>query len=262
MSSITINREKCIKCGICAQICPVEIFEAGSDKTPRIDEERAKTCFLCGQCVAFCTGNAIIHPGSSLERSYPIDLRLATNTAALIQFLKTRRSIRNYKVDAVPEELISRVIDAARWAPSARNTQSIHWIIIKNPEEVRRLSRLIGESLKRENPDDLFAKALERGKDAIFRGAPHLAVTCAPESLWGPTDCAIALTYFELAAVASGLGTCWAGILIRAQEGDPGLREELKVPEGLKIYGAMMFGYPRYTRQRIPGRKEASITWR
>jgi nitroreductase len=81
------------------------------------------------------------------------------------------------------------------------------------------------------------------------------------ENLWAPVDCAIALTYLELAAKAHGLGSCWAGLLTRAVGLYAPAAEFLNLPDSNKVYGAVMLGYPKYRYQRIPKRNDIKVKW-
>jgi nitroreductase len=105
-----------------------------------------------------------------------------------------------------------------------------------------------------------FIEQWEKGLDPILRNAPHLVIIHAPDDwIWSSADSVIALTQFELAAVARGIGTCWAGFLMRAANGHPPVREALGIPADHSVFGALMFGFPRYRYHRIPARQGARI---
>ena len=105
-------------------------------------------------------------------------------------------------------------------------------------------------------------KLWESGYDVVLRGAPTLVVACTPEDYgWGKEDCAIALTFLELAAEARGLGACWAGFLTRIAAVHEPLRQLLAVPEGYIVCGGLMLGKGKYSYRRIPPRKPLSVQW-
>lgn len=221
----------------------------------------------CGHCVAACPHDAITHSSVSRENSPLINQDIAITAESTIQLLKTRRSIRAYKKERVPQELIARIIDVTCWAPSAGNNQPVHWLVITNIDELHRLAGLVAAWFRKNSGllprFRVYLGAWDEGKDMILRGAPHLAVLHAlPTRGLEAADCAIAITYFELAAYAYGLGTCWAGLLTEAADHYPPIIKELKLPEGHRVFGAVMFGYPEHRYQRIPPRKEAKTTWR
>jgi nitroreductase len=74
-------------------------------------------------------------------------------------------------------------------------------------------------------------------------------------------DAIIALTHFDIAAPAFGIGTCWAGFVAAASREFSPLREVLALPEGRVPAYAMMFGYPQYRVYGIPRRKPLQVTW-
>ena len=81
------------------------------------------------------------------------------------------------------------------------------------------------------------------------------------DARFGAADCGIALTFLELAAVARGLGTCWAGLLTFAANGDRAVRNALGVPEGHVVHGGLMLGYPRFRYAAVPPRNPVSVGW-
>ena len=64
---------------------------------------------------------------------------------ALLELLKTRRSIRKFKPDPVPKEQVEMILEAARWAPSGDNAQPWRFVVVTDPEKIRRLGQLGGE---------------------------------------------------------------------------------------------------------------------
>ena len=180
------------------------------------------------------------------------------------QFLKMRRSIREFKEAPVPRELLAHAIDTARWAPSAVNIQPVRWLVVEKPERTRVLAGFIADWMRAVGTGyfQMFLDAWGQGRDLILRNAPHVVVAHASaENIWSPADCTTAIAYLELAAQANGLGTCWSGLLVRAAEFNPKIPEFLNLPAGHKIYGAAMIGYPRFRYHRIPVRNRAVIDW-
>jgi nitroreductase len=102
----------------------------------------------------------------------------------------------------------------------------------------------------------------EQGYDFVLRGAPVVIVACTPaDYAWGKQDCAIALTFLELAAEARGLGVCWAGYLTRVAAVHAPLRQALAVPEGYVVHGGLMLGERKYSYRLVPPRKPLSVQW-
>lgn len=265
MALISIDRKKCKKDGICAAECPFSLIAlTGDEGFPEIRPAAARLCIQCGHCVAVCPHDAL-----SLAAMNPDDFQAIGNGALPTlkktgQLLTTRRSIRTYQRQTVPRAHIEQLLDLCRWAPSAKNEQPVHWLVVENPEAVHHLAGLVVDWLRTGTTYPGIVSAWDQGKDMVLRGAPHLLVAHAHgDSLKPEIDCTIALTYFDLAAASCGIGTCWAGILMSAAAaGHQPLLDALALPEGYHLYGAMIFGYPRFPYFKIPPRKDTRVIWR
>jgi len=267
MSLVTIDHTTCLRDGMCSEVCPAGLFEEDGEGFPVFRADADQICFDCGHCVTVCPQGAVGHQRLPLADAPLVDHTLTVSVPALTQLLKSRRSVREFREEPVPQALVSKIIDTARWAPSAVNRQPVHWLVIQAPDEVRSLAGLVVDYLRQSSKlEPRYTKYVElwdQGKDPILRNAPHLAVIHAPDEwLWSSVDSTIALTQFELAAVAQGIGTCWAGFLMRAANGHPPLKEALGIPADHSVFGAMMYGFPRYPYLRIPQRQAARIEWR
>ena len=263
MPLITIDREKCQRDGLCVRECPFNLIIQNEDGYPEVRTAAARMCIHCGHCVAVCPHGALSLQNMSPNDCIPVHKELNSTLESTEQFLKSRRSIRSYKDKVVPRETLTRLLDTTRWAPSAKNEQPVHWLMIEKPEKVRKLAGLVVDWLRETNNYPGIVSSWEGGQDMVLRGAPHLAIAHADvESLKPDVDCIIALTYLEVAAHAIGLGTCWAGILMGAANTHQPLIEALKLPDNHKAYGAMMLGYPKYRYFRIPTRQAVKVKWR
>jgi nitroreductase/NAD-dependent dihydropyrimidine dehydrogenase PreA subunit len=265
MAMISIDRTRCKKDGICAAECPFSLIGlTGEDGFPEIRPAAARLCIQCGHCVAACPHNALNLAAMKPDDFQPIGNGSLPTLKKTGQLLTSRRSIRSYQRHTVPRENIEQLLDVCRWAPSAKNAQPVHWLLLGNPEAVRHLAGLVVDWLRTGTSYPGIVSAWDQGKDQILHGAPHLLVAHAREdSLKPEIDCTIALTYFDLAASSCEIGTCWAGILMSAvaAEYQP-LLEALALPDDHRLYGAMIFGYPRFPYFKIPPRKEPKVTWR
>ncbi|MFH1481018.1 MAG: nitroreductase family protein [Pseudomonadota bacterium] len=274
MTLFVVDEEKCKRDGICAAVCPMKIIQLKNEKaTPTPTEDADETCINCGHCVAVCPHGAFSLKTMSPEHCPPIRKEWALAPEKVENFLRSRRSIRNYEEKIVDREVIAKLIDIARFAPSGHNIQPVKWLVIYDSKEVSRLSGLVIDwmrhLLKEKHP---VSKALhmdnavthwEAGTDMILRSAPHIIVTHAPkEERTAPLAGTIALCYLELAAPSFALGTCWAGYFYTAALMWPPLKQSLNLPEGDICLGAMILGYPKYRYHRLPLREEARIAWR
>jgi nitroreductase/NAD-dependent dihydropyrimidine dehydrogenase PreA subunit len=262
MSLIVVDQEKCNRDGICAAVCPPQIIELRGEGFPESVAGTDTLCISCGHCVAVCQTGALSHARIPVVECVPIREELHASAEVIEQFLKKRRSIRTFEGKTVPRELLEHLIDTARWAHSAVNTQPVRWTIVYDGSRVKHLAGLLAEWVRKEGFAPHYVAAWDRGKDTMLRGAPHLVVaTASAENPWAQVDSVIALTYLELAAQAHGLGTCWAGILTRAAAFNSAVTEYLKLEAGHKVCGAVMLGYPKYRYHRIPKRNTAVLKW-
>lgn len=274
MSLLTIDDAKCNRCGFCVLECPPRIIEQADPKAlPTVIPDQAERCITCGHCVSVCPFAAIALKNMKPEDCESVSKALLPTAEQVELFLKSRRSVRSYKPESVPREILKKLIDIARYAPSAHNSQPVQWTVIEDPKEVRAIAAVVIEwmnMLIKKSPRviemfhfDKFVAAWERGEDRVLRGAPHVIVAHAPKDTpMAQENCAIALTYLELAAYSMGLGACWAGYLLAAATSSPALITALRLPGGHRCFGAMMVGYPRHEFKRIPLRNKPSIIWR
>lgn len=260
LTLLSVDRSKCRKDGICSAVCPRGLISL--QEFPQAFEDAYELCLACGHCVAACPHGALSNIKLPQGECIPIQRELQPGTDSVVQFLRSRRSVRSFKEGTVPREALEAILDCARWAPSASNTQPVSWIVVEKREHMKRLEELAAQWLRDEMPGYARYFIHNRDGEIVLRGAPHLIVAMAPgEYPWGQTDCAIALSYVEMAAKANGLGTCWAGLLTRAAQANRSISESLGIPDDYRVHGALMLGYPVYSYERIPTRNEAAIKW-
>jgi len=143
----------------------------------------------------------------------------------VFEAIKSRRSIRKYTKDPVPEDLIVKILDAGRWAPSASNRQPWSFTVLKD-EEVRRK----------------IAEATTYGK--FLAEAPlGIAVVVDPQASTHPVeDGAIAAQNMLLAAHALGLGACWIGSYNSFYEEK--IKTILSIPKNKRLLSIISIGFP------------------
>ncbi|MFZ5812045.1 MAG: nitroreductase family protein [Thermodesulfobacteriota bacterium] len=262
MPLIEIDEQLCARDGICVAECPLDLLELSPEKIPVAVAGAETACLRCGHCIVSCPNGALRLDGQD-PAGLPAVPSQSIEADAAIGFLASRRSTRNWKDKNVSRELIERAIDAARYAPSGLNMQPVHWLVVETAEEMRRLAGLTADFLRQSGTMAQFVEAFDAGREVILRGAPRLVVAHADAEGWydPTTDCILALAHFELAAHALGLGTCWAGLFMRAARNWPPLAPALDLPAGHKVYGGLMLGYPKFKSHRLPPRRAARIRY-
>lgn len=269
MSILSVSQERCVKCGICAEVCPAGIIRMGK-QGPRIILDKA--CLKCGHCTAVCPHDALDNINAPVANQASIEGISPIAAATAAQFLRSRRSTRCFKDTAVPRNKLVRLLEIARFAPSGSNAQGISYIIVEGRDTINKIIAVTVDWL-----DEQIEKGLEwtkpyagvtkiyrkTGRDVILRDAPHLVIaTSSVDNSFGRDNSVLSLAYAELYAPTLGLGTCWSGFVeMCALAGYLPLIEVLQIPASTKVTGAIMVGYPKYKFRRLVDRNPLQTTW-
>lgn len=157
-----------------------------------------------------------------------------------IEHLLTRRSIRKYKTDEVPKDLLEKIIECAKASPTGMNRQERLFTVVTKEDDIQRLASAIAKSLDRDDYHIYYAKAL-------------IIVTVPEDLKLGDADTSTAMQNIYLASHALGLASVWINQL-RGNK-DEGVRKVLssfKIPENQISYGMMAIGYS----DEVPKAKE------
>jgi nitroreductase len=157
--------------------------------------------------------------------------------------IRTRRTIREFKPDPVPQEVVYKILQAARWAPSSGNSQPWHFIVITDRNILDTIGRI--------------------ATSGAFVGQPPLAIAIVMDSARRPDlDAGRALQQMELMAWSEGLGTCFVGMRQEEQQGQ--IKDLLGVPETMELITVLPFGYrgEGTRRQGIPRKPMSEIAHR
>ncbi len=160
---------------------------------------------------------------------------------AFMDLVRTRRSIRRYKPDPVPEETLRYVLEAARIAPSWGNRQCWTYLIVTD-EALRR--KIVARASPPPPPVD---GRPVRSRDWIA-SAPIIIVGCADPTKSGNKegkeyyllDMGISMEHLILAAAEQGLGTCWIG----GGFDEAVVKEALQIPDAIRVVALTPLGYP------------------
>jgi nitroreductase/NAD-dependent dihydropyrimidine dehydrogenase PreA subunit len=269
----TINKETCKKDGICSEICVGAFIQMEEGEYPTQAHDAEELCIRCGGCVAACPTGSFSLREMPAEECPPVQRKLLLTQEHCEHFLRYRRTTRIFKDKPVPKDVLTKLVEMARYAPSGFNSQCAEWLVITDKDELRRLAEIIAdwmrwmmEKLPEVSAEIHLKKDLDRweeGVDVLLQDAPVVIVAHAEKANYTAFEtCLIALTYLELAATGLGLGCCWAGYLEKAATFFPPMAEALGLPEGHKCFGGMMVGYPKFKNYRLPTRKQPKITWR
>ncbi|NLD36197.1 MAG: nitroreductase [Desulfatiglans sp.] len=274
MPNIIINEQRCIKCNICSTVCVTGIIEKSNDSIfPRILKENENNCLQCGHCESFCKQDALLLNYLPEEKIQVSSQDSSIEPKRLSLYIKNRRSVRHFTSSLVDKEIISQIIDVARYAASGGNQQPVKWIVISGHSMVKNIAGLTVDWFRTiqntSHPLGPYASGIismwDSGVDLICHNAPHLLFAHIPKAeqqIDDPTEAIIAMTHIDIAAPSFGVGTCWAGLVQMAADAYKPLQEALETPKGRIIKGAMMFGYSQFEVRSIPRRNPADVIWR
>ena len=173
--------------------------------------------------------------------------------------IRARRSIRRFRPDEIPDDVLARLLEATRLAPSAKNCQPWKFIVVRDETVKTEVAaacqwrtakgKLVTQSWIDDAPVIIVGCGLER--EAALRyykdGEVYTANWGDLQEEDGPTDydspvdgdLAIALDHLVLAATAEGIGTCWIGGL-----NEPRLKKALGIPDEVRAPLAIVLGHP------------------
>lgn len=284
----SVDLSTCKKCRTCAGVCPAGIISSGDEA--RFSPERLHLCIRCGQCMAACPVRAISIEGLSYDRDFfPLPQKLDGMAEAFFNVISTRRSIRSFRDQPVPRELLEKVVDAITFAPPGFTPLTVELTVITDRHLIRgaapRIAAMYEKLIKMQaNPFLRLIFRLMVGKetyevlaghvlplmesrmpalkggteDTITRGAPAMILFHAPTR---NEDHFIALAFGLLATHSLGLGACAIGLIPPAINRDPELKKMFRVPEKNAVLASMVLGYPKYKYSWGIRRQPASLDW-
>ncbi len=145
-----------------------------------------------------------------------------------IETIMARRSIRQYKPEPVPAADMERILEAVRQAPSAANRQPLHFILVGDPEQRRRVAEACNSQMW----------LADAAYIVVAVGLPEVS------GKWYKVDVAIAMENLVLAAYSLGYGTCWIGAFDPAK-----VAAVCGVPAGMEVVACSPLGVP----DAVPG---------
>ena len=295
MVMISIDRSRCIKDGLCAKVCPRNIF-VQHEKLTEPELVNLEYCIACGQCLAICSKDAIQHSEISPTVIREFQFELMPSPDQVMELLKTRRSIRAFRDKTLEKDAIETIIAGAQFAPSGHNSQSTEFLVVQDRDLLDQISKMAVEYLKFEirrfgNPIfQSFAllanresaesglheiprfrqlkSQFESGEDPILKGAPALLVFHAPEAIgFADVNAQLALQNASLIAHSMGIGHFFTGWVLspcrapRARAWNRRIPDLLGIPPGNQIYGALALGYPILRFKKLIERESPQIRW-
>ena len=188
-----------------------------------------------------------------------------SDTIGLLEGMSTARSIRRFRPDPIPDDLLRSVLEAATWAPSGSNTQSWRLLVVRDPEQRRQIGEIYRKGFFEFYPAERLASETDPSRQRMMTGAVYLAehlgteppvlvMFCqnapaagsnSPSSVCPWTrgsSIYLAVQNLLLAARASGLGGCLTTVhLLYEAEA----KAVFGIPDDVDTFALVPLGYPR-----------------
>lgn len=142
----------------------------------------------------------------------------------LLEIIKKRRSIRKYKDKKIPDELVKKILEAGRWAPSAANNQPWRFVVVNKKEIIRKLGK-----------NSRYFSVNKHVEDSPL----IIVIYTSKRHKWVDLDCGMAAQNMMLEAYSLGIGSCFIGAYRERR-----IKEILSLSENTRIVGIITFGYP------------------
>lgn len=184
----------------------------------------------------------------------------------LMEAISTRRSIRKYRTDPVPREIIEKLLFEATLAPSGSNLQPWSFVVIQNKKLLKNYSDrakelFINALTGRPDPQN-YRKMLSNPDFNIFYNAGTLIGIYGNNQIpSAKEDCCLAAQNLMLSAHAIGLGTCWIGFSQLLLD-DPEIKAELGIAKEYTLVAPLILGYPETVPQGYSRKPPQILVWK
>lgn len=193
------------------------------------------------------------------------------------QIILERRSVRLYQEKQVPEQLIKRILEAGRFAPSAGNCQPWKFVVLRDPQVLGMLSEATiavcknltsvlggGKPSEPVHPVPLSTMHLiAQRKLGVFHGAPTaILIFKDVRGVSNPNlDCGIAGQNMVIAAQGLGLATCWVSFVGLAFQYVPDIAAQLGIGYPFEYASSIVVGYPKGRPLGMVERETHAVDW-
>lgn len=251
---VNIDTDKCIGCGKCAKVCVAHNIVINQKKAGTVLDD----CVMCGQCSAVCPTKAVTLSGfDAAQMDKTEDIRL--NPVDVLNVIRFRRTIRQFKQKEIPKEVIGQILEAGRLTHTAKNMQDVSFVVLD--KEKNRIEQLAVSLFRKIKPlADLSSPMARRNQihdHFFFFHAPIAIVILAKDK----TNGILAAQNMEFVAEANGLGVLYSGFFTMAANHSHKIKKAIQVPKGKRVAMTLVFGYPDVKFLRSVQRKKLDVRY-
>ncbi|MFX1272368.1 MAG: nitroreductase family protein [Promethearchaeota archaeon] len=296
MHILGVDVNKCNGCGECVTECPPRLFYQHEAEGKATYEEGIRICILCGHCIAVCPMDAVLFETKESDPVLEFDSQKSKSSDIitpdqLMYLFRMRRSVRRFKDESLSFDDVQSVLDAMRYAPTAKNLQALQYLVLSDKAVIKMLAdkvlsflrmtmrvsdtpgigwvfrailkdaRLLKDPMVKEDMNRLF-EGQDRGVDELFYDAPAVVIVHTRDTLgMGRNETGIAVAHGMIAAEVLGLGTCWIGYAQKVMNNSGGVRKAAGIPSGHIVTGVFVVGHPHVRYYRAPPRNAVKPTY-
>ncbi len=249
---VVIDQEKCVGCGLCKKDCVGFDIEIVNGKA----KANGSSCILCGHCEAICPQNAVSITGFEDEVT-EFDEQVRLNPNQLMAAIKTRRTIRQFTEEKVPQEVIDMIFEAGRMAPTGTNSQGTSYVLLDEKKKdceavaVKMFSKVLNLG-KKFIPQ---LASMKIGPDFFFKKAPLVIVIFGNDAV----SASLAAENMAFMAEANGLGVLFSGFFTTCVKLNSKIRKIMGVKKKPKAVTTLVIGYPAVKYHKTPHRKALKL---
>jgi len=162
----------------------------------------------------------------------------------LMEIIKKRRTVRKFKNISVPDDLIRKIVEAARWAPSALNSQPWEFIIIKDRETKNKIREIYTNARER--------LGIYKQETSFIEHATLIGVCAQIVGKSYRIAASLAMQNILLAAASLDIHSTIPGVALNFEEDKKTITEMLSIPDNYELVILIGIGYA----DEIPGKKE------
>jgi len=269
---VTVDLEKCIGCGTCKADCPAANITITDGKAVH-----GKWCLECGHCTAICPQAAAAltggyDPAEVLTYDDPEKFEIAPER--LLNFVKFRRSIRQFTDEPVSDADIAKILEMGRYTQTGANMQPLRYIVLTK-DTLREITPVALKALAELDVKSVDKKAMrvpyqfldfqsiwinwyqayqKKKRDLLFHNAPNALLVVSRTC--NEFDGCFNAGHLELMINALGLGACLMGFGTYAFAVSPELQKKAGIREGESVILMMVFGHPKVKYLRTVSRKK------
>ena len=249
---VLIDNEKCVGCGLCVSDCVGCDIELVDGKAVAY----GSSCITCGHCEAICPQGAVQITGfTDKVEEYNEQVRL--DPQQLLEAIKTRRTIRQFTDEKIPQNVIDMIFEAGRMAPTGTNSQGTCYVLLDEKLDeceavaVGMFSKLVGAG-KKIVPQ---LASMQIGPDFFFKKAPIAIVVFGKDAV----SASLAAENMAFMAEANGLGVLFSGFFTTCVNMSSKIRAIIGISKKPKAVTTLVIGYPAVKYHRTPHRNPLKL---